>query len=460
MTGDGGVTPFRALLAGRLGWSFADNDLGQLDQVMRRRAATLGLSHAGYLSRAATDEPELLALAEDLAITETYFFRHAEQLRALAEEALPDRLAARSAQRVLRMLSVGCSSGDEAYTLAILAREAQPDPEWIIAVLGVDANSAMLRRAVDGYYSAWSLRETPDALRERWFRPQPGGYEVVPELRREVGFRRYNVADDDERLWQPRQYDVILCRNLLMYLTMPAAELLVRRMTRALVPGGYLFLGHTDSLGSRPEGLQPRQGHGAFYYRRPDTATAVTGSTPAPGPRSSAPSPPPVPPDGLETRVLGLLVAERFAEALAVIEAGLPPGPPPRFLVLHGVLLAQAGRLADAEIVCRRLLDLDGLSADGHHLLGVCLEGGASVDVAIGHYRLAAHLDPGFAMPRLRLGQLARRRGEDATADLDRALWLMPRESDERITLFGGGFGRVALTALCRGQLDDRGARR
>ena len=454
MTGTGEVARFRALLARRLGWSFADGDLDQLDRVLRRRAAALDLSPAGYLGRAATDDQEPFALAEDLAITETHFFRHTEQLRALAGEALPERIAARTAQRALRMLSVGCSSGEEPYTLAILARQAQPDPGWIIAVLGVDANPAMLRRALDGRYSTWSLRETPDEIRERWFRPYPGGYEVVPELRREVGFRRYNVADDDEWLWRPGQYDVIFCRNLLMYLTASTAERLVRRMTHGLAPGGFLFLGHTDSLGSHPEGVRPRQGHGAFYYQRPPDPEPKP-----PAPRSVPPAAPAAP-DDPESRALRLLGDERFAEALAVLESGLPADPPPRLLLLHGVLLAQAGRLADAEIVCRRLLDRDGLSADAHHLLGVCLEGGASVDVAIGHYRLAAHIDPAFAMPRLRLGLLARRRGTDATADLDRAQWLMPRESDERIALFGGGFGRVALTALCRGEPTDRGVRR
>jgi chemotaxis protein methyltransferase CheR len=113
-------------------------------------------------------------------------------------------------------------------------------------------------------------------------------------------------------------------------------------------------------------------------------------------------------------------------------------------------------------MLCRRLLDVDGLYADAHHQLAVCLEGGAAVDVAIGHYRLAAYLDPDFAMPRLRLGLLARRRGENRIAlpELDRALGLLRRERDERIALFGGGFGRIALTTLCRAELDACGAYR
>jgi chemotaxis protein methyltransferase CheR len=377
--------------------------------------------------------------------------------------ALPERLTAREPQRVLRMLSVGCSSGEEAYTLAIMAREALDCPaahdrEWIVSVRGLDANPAMLRRASDGRYSAWSLRETPDAVRLRWFRAQDGTYEVDPVLRQTVRWQRYNVADENAALWRAEQYDVIFCRNLLMYLTPATAQSLVRRMTRALVPGGYLFLGHTDSLGSRPEGLEPRHSHSAFYYRRLAEERA---SEPAERPAAVPATPPST---GYEGQ-LALAREERFAEALTesdrhAADLGIEPAQP-RDLLLRGVLLAQAGRLEEAEMTARHMLDADGLYADAHHLLGVCLEDGAAVDVAIGHYRIAAYLDAAFAMPRLRLGLLARRRGDEqaAATELERALALLRTESDDRIVLFGGGFGRIALAALCRAERDACGVR-
>jgi chemotaxis protein methyltransferase CheR len=483
MTAGTDLAAFRALLGARLGWAFADSDLPQLDQVLARRSATARLSPAAYLSRLGTgdgwDEPA--ALAEELTITETYFFRHGEQFRALAEDALPELVRARAGRRALSLLSVGCSSGEEAYSLAILAHEARPDPGWTVSVLGLDTNPAMLARAAAARYSSWSLRETPDPMRERWFHPHDGVYELDARIRDTVRFRHHNVADDEPGLWPPEQYDVVFCRNLLMYLTPATAGTLVRRMTRSLVKGGYLFLGHTDSLGPRPDGLEARHSHHTFYYRRPLRAPALTALS-VPGELPVRRRVPPAPPGpDLHERTLALARDERFADALALVEAGLDlsdpdrsdldpstldldPGarPQPRDLLLHAVLLAQAGRIEDAEIVCRRLLDVDGLYADAHHLLGVCLEGGAAVDVAIGHYRLAAHLDPAFAMPRLRLGLMARRRGDDRAAgpELDRALHLLRDERDERIVLFGGGFGRIALTALCRAELDAGGVRR
>jgi chemotaxis protein methyltransferase CheR len=461
---NGGLVEFRDQLSRWLGWTFDDKDVTQLDDVLAERAAAAGMDREDYLDRLGGGRwnSEVVELAERLSITETYFFRHGEQFRALRQAVLPERIAARDNYKVLRLLSVACSSGEEAYSLAIAGREARPSPDWVVSVTGVDANPAMLRKAGSARYSSWSLRETPPEVRGRWFHADDGGFQVNNEIRALVRFARHNVADDDADLWMSAQYDVIFCRNLLMYLTRPVAATLIRRMTEALVPGGYLFLGHTDSLGSRPEGLEPQHNHQTFYYRRPDSTVA-----PPPLPRTAPPPEPhrpvlPVTEEDAYNRAIGLLQADRFADALELITARLPGRPQPRDTLLHGVLLVQTGRLADASMVARDLVEIDGLNADTHQLLGLCLEGEHAVDDAIAEYRLAAFLDPAFALARLRLGQLARRRGEDrpAAADLERALGLLLQERAERITLFGGGFGRMALTTLCRSELDACGARR
>jgi chemotaxis protein methyltransferase CheR len=464
------IVEFRHLLSHRLGWTFDDKDVTQLDSVLTDRSAAAGLSRAVYLARLGDGrwDSEVAALAERLSITETYFFRHGEQFRALRHTVLPDRIAARGGYHVLRFLSVACSSGEEAYSLAIVGREARPAPDWVVSVTAVDANPAMLRKARAARYSRWSLRETPVEVRERWFHGEDGGFRVDDQIRALVRFAPHNVADDDGDLWSAGQYDVIFCRNLLMYLTRPVAAALIRRMTEALVPGGYLFLGHTDSLGNRPEGLEPQHDHGTFYYRRPDQPV-----TPSPLPRPAPPPEPhrpvrPMTEEDAYNRAIGLLQADRFAEALELMTSRLPGPPQARDTLLRGVLLAQNGRLGEAAAVARELVEADGLNADAHQLLGLCLEGGPglesgrAVDEAIAQYRLAAFLDPAFALARLRLGQLTRRRGEDrdAAAELERALGLLPQERAERIILFGGGFGRMALTMLCRSELDACGAHR
>jgi len=464
------VARFRGLLARLLGWTFADNDAPPLAGLLRERAADQGMTVDAYLARLAPQpwEAELSVLVERLSITETYFFRHGEQFTALREDALPERADARSSQRILRMLSVGCSSGEEAYSLAISGRQVRSDPDWLISVTGIDANPAALRKADAAWYSAWSLRETPDAVRRRWFRPDNSGFRVVDEIRRLVRFQRTNVAEPGDGVWNHGQYDVIFCRNLLMYLTPAVTSALVGRMTNALAPGGYLFLGHTDSLGRDPAGLELRHTHRTFYYRRaggPPPAQRIS-SLPAPAEPSSAAAPAPgipapAPDDDVYERSLDLLRQERFGAALELIAAPRTGPPQARDQLLHGVLLAQSGRLDEAIELARRLSEENGLNADAHQLLGLCLEDGSAVAEAIGQYRLAAYLDPGFALPRMRLGQLARRQGDGrvAAGELERALELLAREDEERITLFGGGFGRIALTVVCRSELDACGVR-
>ncbi|MEV4282332.1 CheR family methyltransferase [Actinoplanes xinjiangensis] len=449
------LSRFRELLQRRLGWTFADNDVGQTAEVLAARARAHGLSDREYLDRLAGRRwaAEVAELAGALSITETYFFRHAEQFRVLRERVLPELIETRSGQRVLRLLSVGCSSGEEAYSLAVAAIQARPGPDWIVTVTGVDANREMLRRARAAVYQSWSLRDTPDDVRRRWFRPVEDGFRVTDEVAAAVRFVEHNVAADDPQLWHPARYDVIFCRNLLMYLTADVAAELIRRMTRALTDGGFLFLGHTDSLGSRPDGLEVCHADGTVYYQRRVVAPPRD-PVPAPPPRR-VPSEPPAPAIVRDDprRVLGLMRDDRFAEALDV--AGDADS------LIRGVLLAQVGRVSEARDTANRLLHAGGPQADAHHLLGVCHELDCA-DLAVGQYRLAAYLDPQFAMPRLRMGLLARRRGDDrgAADHLCAALELLIGEKDERIVLFGGGFGRIALTTLCRTELDACGVRR
>ena len=363
------------------------------------------------------------------------------------------------------MLSVGCSSGEEAYTLAIVGRARRcRDQDWTVSVLGLDANPAMLRRAARGRYSAWSLRETPDAVRETCFHPSDGLYEVDARIRAAVTFRQHNVTEDDPALWHAGQYDVIFCRNLLMYLTPGAAAALIRRMTRRWRPAATCSSGTPTRSAAGPDGLEPRPSHShvllppAAPPRRPPPVHP-------PGRPPVGTAPPPAPPRARTpcTRILALMHEERFAEALRVIEdePDRGAGPADRLTARGAAGPGRAGWTRPRPWSARCSTPT-GCTPTPTTCSGSAWRAAGSVDGAIGQYRLAAYLDPAFAMPRLRLGLLARRRGDDrdAAAELDRALHLLRGERDERIVLFGGGFGRIALTALCRAELDACAVRR
>src|SRR5687767_6664041 len=166
------VDRFRAGIRTRLGLEFDEHKTSFLGDVLRRRLEATGLPAGRYVSQLDNDpaKVELGALARELTVPETYFFRNIDQFRALTGTVLPARIAARGAERRLRIVSLGCASGDEAYSLAMLILETLPDPSWEVSILAVDINAAMIEKARAGRYTAWSLREIPHEYKERWFR--------------------------------------------------------------------------------------------------------------------------------------------------------------------------------------------------------------------------------------------------------------------------------------------------
>jgi len=486
-----------------MGLQFDDAKLGFLGDVLRRRLETNGGEYETYLLRLEEDrsKQELGALAQELTVGETYFFRHMDQFRAFADVALPDRLRARQSGevsifgRTLRILSAGCASGEEAYSLAILVRETMGENSHEVSVGGVDINPLALKKALDGRYSNWALRETPPDMHRRWFRPD--GREVIlnDEARGSVTFEERNLVTDDAELWRPNAFDIVFCRNVIMYFTQENAQALVARISRALAPGGYLFLGHAETLRGISQDFHLLHTHETFYYRRkeragqafpgavfPDAVRPASVPTLAPIIENNSTwvetihkaadriqalvrSAPVLPrPNQRSTpglrQALELVQKERFSEALDVIEALSPESAAdPDALLLNAVLLTHAGRLPEAEEMCRRLLSVDDLSAGAHYVLALCRENAGDRRRSTEHDQVAIYLDPAFAMPHLHLGLLARRADDRETArcELHHALSLLQREDASRLLLFGGGFSRETLIALCRAELNACG---
>ncbi len=491
---------FRAAIVQRIGLQFDDAKLGFLSEVLQRRLDKLGGSSEIYLQGLQREASggEITALARELTVGETYFFRNIEQFRALAEVALPARTGVERDSRTLRLLSAGCASGEEAYTLAIVARETVVDPTWEIEIRAVDLNPVALEKAQRARYSPWALRETPVETQRRWFWSDGRDLILDQSIRSDVTFEAANLAGSDAGLWQPDVYDVVFCRNVLMYFAPDQMRAVIARIAQSLAPGGFLFLGHAETLRGVSDEFHLRHTHGTFYYERkahvgalraihalPRAPVAWSGAVPASAasdawfhaicratervaslvPASKVgDSPAPIPPRAWDVApALDLLRQERFAEALTHIRAGPPEEErDPAVLLLEATLLAHSGQVAAAEEVCGRLLFIDELDAGAHYVLGLCREQAGDPDGATEHYRVAAYLDPEFAMPRLRLGLLARRRAgarQVARRELGQALVLLRREHASRLLLFGGGFGREALMGLCEATLKECGAR-
>ena len=491
---------FRNIVAGRFGLELGEGKLDFAANVLRRRLeACAGLSLAAYLDRLEHAHPseEMRSLAAELTINETYFLRGSEQFRALAGVVLPERIRVRASERRLRLLSAGCASGEEAYSLAIILREHFPELEsWQVHILGLDVNPLMVAKARKGRYSAWALRETPPAIRAKYFRPDEDEYLLDERIRSMVTFEERNLAGAEGASIHPENgFDLILFRNVLMYFVPSAARQVIARIARALAPGGYLFLGYAETLRGLSQEFQSRHTHDSFYYQKcasgeePAAANAepeqdIPPSTSLdadfswldsirdncrridslvqPSPRHREPADdgliraPEPPPQGRSMELglaFDLLSRERFREALEMLHR-LPPesASDADTQLLRAVLLVHCNDLAAAESICRQLLGADDLNASAHYLMALCREHAGDTAAAMEHDRAAIYLDPTFAMPHLHLGRLAKRASDWATArpELERAATLLMLEDSPRILLFGGGFSREALVAFSR----------
>lgn len=237
---------FRGLVAERLGLHFDDSKLDFLADVLRQRMEDTGCHlFSAYCKRISSfpeERSETGALAEQLTVGETYFFRYAEHFRAFAEVVLPSRIQARGGDRRLRILSAGCASGEEPYSLAILIREWFPElASWDVEIRGFDVNAAVVGKAKRARYSPWSLRETPHDLQSKYFRGHARDFQLNEAVRSAVRFEERNLVEDDPLFWQRDNFDAIFCRNVTMYFTMDVARSVVARFARSLAPGGFFF---------------------------------------------------------------------------------------------------------------------------------------------------------------------------------------------------------------------------
>lgn len=239
---------------------------------VRRRIERLGLpgfdEYWKFLQTNGHDEPQELINA--LTVTETYFFRDYDQLANFAEEVLPDRALKkeRAGDRRLKVLCGACSSGEEAYTLAIILLEMMgEEPGWDLRIEALDINTAMLERARVGCYTPRSVRDLPLRYKAKYFTVTGDEYCVTTQARSFVHFHRVNLADA-VRMRNFRGYDFVFCRNLLLYLDENQRERLIHILYHALEPGGVLFLGPTESIGGISQAFRLAKIGDRYVYRK------------------------------------------------------------------------------------------------------------------------------------------------------------------------------------------------
>ena len=233
----------------------ADNKLRFLEDRCQKRMQVLGITSLRDYHECLTSRPmhhaELVSLLNEITIGETCFFRNRPQLDGIRNIVLPQIMEARSRSflRQIRIWSAGCSTGEEPYTLAILLlEEAQSRLKgWTFELIATDLNERSIAQAKAGSYGEHSVRNLNPYLRNKYFDRREDKFCVRPEVKHAVSFSRLNLLDD-AGVTGMKGVDLVLCCNVLIYFDAASKKKVIQRFYANLLPHGYLFLGHAESL--------------------------------------------------------------------------------------------------------------------------------------------------------------------------------------------------------------------
>ncbi|HEX2206000.1 MAG TPA: protein-glutamate O-methyltransferase CheR [Longimicrobium sp.] len=458
--GGAGVEEVLELLRARAGLVFSDARREVALAGVFRAMEAAGVADASVYARLLRRSGRAVeALLAEVTVGETYFFRDAAQWAVVRERAIADILARRGPGHTLRAWSAACSTGEEPYTLAIVCEELGVARR----IVGTDLSEPRLKAARAARYGRWALRDVPAETVARWFRRRGDAWELAPAARRGVELRRMNLVDE---AWPGiGEMDLVLCRNVLIYLERDAVAAVARRLLGALADGGWLFLGPSDPPVSdfapcevvvTPAGLAYRktagarslvsfgEGRSAVHVPAPKPAAAPpaipvsppAGGAPAGGaapfahrPAVEVPSPETVPSAEAVARAYAARDYGRVAAlARARAEAGEDDA---ATAALRVRALANRGELAEAEAACGAALERHRESAPLHYLRALLLSRAGRPAEAAAGARQAAYLDPEMAVAHLllatellRLGQ--REGGRRALRAAERVLEAMP----------------------------------
>ncbi|MCU1692687.1 MAG: methyltransferase, CheR-type, partial [Frankiales bacterium] len=265
----------RTLLARLAGLVFEPSRRDSVGYCVAERMRASGAPDVeAYLALLSGNE-ERQRLLDEVTIQETHFFRNPPQVRALRQHVLPALVRAAAETRRLRIWSAGCSTGEEPYTIAMLLRELLPSTAgWDVQVLGTDVSSRALAAARCARYGPRSVQMASPEDLARHFLPGPdGSAEVRPDVRDLVQLRHHNLVTEPVP-FAPGELDLVLCRNVTIYFGKDTTRALMARLHASLRDGGYLFLGHSETLWQVSEDFRlVPLGSGdsaAFVYRRLD----------------------------------------------------------------------------------------------------------------------------------------------------------------------------------------------
>lgn len=372
--------------------------------VQQRAAAVCGGDLDAYWRTLCDSATERQSFIERIVVPETWFFRDRAAFEAVVT-SMRERSLTPAANNPVRLLSIPCSTGEEAYSLAMTLLDAGIQAPRF-AIDAVDVSALALSTARAGIYRRNSFRATDLSFRDRYFEQTADGYRVRDVVRESITFRQGNLLAGESAL--PGCYDLVFCRNLLIYFDRATQERAAAVLSRLVAEKGLLFVGPSETSLFTGSVFVPIARRGAFGFekRAAGTSEPRAASKPAPMPRRthSTRSPSPFVPAFARPILPEALPAADAEDLLAIAER-----------------LANAGQLDAARERCAEAMRRRPADENAFFLMGVLEDARGQVSAAIGHFRRALYLQPGMLPAMIHLAVLLERTGDAAGAERLRA---------------------------------------
>jgi chemotaxis protein methyltransferase CheR len=268
---DDDLRRFCEFLYQRTGISYSETKRFYIERRLIDRMERVGTqSFAVYMNLIRAGGPEAEQVINSFTVNETYFYREEHQLRCLSRALLPEIVAKRQAGDLVRIWCVPCSTGEEPYSVAIwLLENWRLVDAYNIEIVGSDIDTRVLAAALQGNYGERALSRLPAEALEQYFEPvQQGDRQLIRDLRESVKFTQVNLLDAGNMAVQGR-FDVILCRNVLIYFDDASRATASVNLYNALNPGGFICLGHSESMTRISDRFKVRRFEDAIVYQRP-----------------------------------------------------------------------------------------------------------------------------------------------------------------------------------------------
>lgn len=411
-----------ALVAERLGLSMHIQTRDALDDMFNTLVTGSISDYLEALRKSSVTDPIWQALIDALTIGETYFLRDRAHFHMLREHILPDLLKKRAGTRTLSIWSVGCATGEEPYSLAITLAEILPEyRDWTLNIVGTDINERALRVARHGIYRKWAFRHTDHDFQARYFDATADGLMIQPEIQQIVRFQQANIFTES----MPSTYDLILCRNVLLYFGSEAAGRAEHILHAALAEGGWLMLGHAEAIRHTRERWVTNLFPGAPIYHKSSAYADTTRKTLAQQTYQRKTLTQEVVAIDPEKPLYAAAIQALYAKAVKALHAedydaaeqhvrelvaAASEHAPGR--VLLACILANRHEMTDAHAQLDAALYINPLLADAHYLRAVLLTEEGKPDDSYSALIAALYAQRNHPLASFMLGNLHAQRGE------------------------------------------------